>query len=183
MTASATGKVFGIDSFNKSTVCRNIKAMEGLYESINTCSPASGDDAKMQADESLVALVPEIFRCCPSTEALKEMLGGNTAPVPECVKPTRRPVYTLNAIPHEYSDVIVEAASAGARCRGRRKRPPCPYRPSDKRVQRPLRFTDSAKIGHIRKEFITVCISIVVRRSIPTIAAIRKPPLRIRLSR
>jgi hypothetical protein len=34
LSAAATGKVFGVSSFNKSTVCRNIKALEGLFNSI-----------------------------------------------------------------------------------------------------------------------------------------------------
>jgi hypothetical protein len=162
LSAAATGKAFGIGSFNKSTVCRNIKAMEGLCESIGAGVPTSGGNAGAQASEDLIERIPEILKGCATTESLKEMLGGTIATVPESVNNTQKNGYALMSMPKDFSEMIVEPPPAGNHRRDTRKRPPRPYRPPEKRVQRPPRFASSAKIGHIRRGFIVACMPIVM---------------------
>jgi len=162
LSAAAAGKVFGIDSFNKSTVCRNIKAMEGLPEAIRADSTASGKKNGTQTSKELIGCIPEILKSRPSTESLKEMLGGNVAPAPESVNNSHNLTNALDAIPQEHSQVIIEAAPTRSRRRDMRKRPARPRKRPGNGVQRILRFADSAKIESIRRGFIAACRSMVI---------------------
>jgi len=157
LSAEAAGKVFGIDSFNKSTVCRNIKTMKGLSESIRDVVAASAETARKQTTKEVMARIPEILKGCPSIESLKEILYGHVAPVPENVKNSQNLTYALGAITHEYSKVILDPASASNRKRDKRKRPARPRKHPKTGVQRTLRFADSAKIERIRRDFIAIC--------------------------
>ena len=157
LSAAAAGKVFGIDSFHKSTVCRNIKAMEGLAESIMGGSPAPDEKSGKQAAVDVIESIPEILKHCPTAAALKESLGGTVFPMPEHMNNTQKPGDALSSIPLDYSKAIVEPPHSGSRQRDTRKRPPRPYRRPGNHVQRPLRFADSAKIRRIRRDFIAAC--------------------------
>jgi hypothetical protein len=162
LSAAAAGKVFGIGSFNKSTVCRNIKALKEFSESIRNVSPVSAETAKMQTNEEVMKRIPEILKGCQSIESLKELFGGNVAPIPESVKNTRNPIDALSVIPHGHSEVILEPARAGIRKRDTRKRPARPRKQLKTDVQRTLRFADSEKIERIRREFIAACRDMVM---------------------
>jgi hypothetical protein len=162
LSAEAAGKLFGIDSFNKSTVCRNIKAMGGLPEAIRADGAAPGGNAGTKTIKEVIGCIPEILKSCPSNGSLDEMLGGNVAPNPKSVSNAQNLPYALSAIPHEYSQVILEAAPAGDRRRDTRKRPARPRKKPERGVQRTIRFVDSVKIECIRRGFITACRSVVI---------------------
>jgi len=162
LSAAAAGKVFGIDSFNKSTVCRNIKAMGGLPEAIRADSAEPGEKAGTKTTKEVIGCIPNVFKSRPPTESLKEMLGGEVAPAPENVNNTQNLTHAFDAIPQEYSKVIVEAAPAGNRRRDMRKRPARPRKRQEPGVQRILRFADSAKIERIRRGFIVACCSMAI---------------------
>jgi len=162
LSAAAAGKVFGIGSFNKSTVCRNLKAMERLSESVQIGSPASAGTARAQTTKEVIGCIPEILKSCPPTESLKEMLGGNVAPIPESANSPHKLTNALDAIPQEYSQVIMETAPAGTRKRDARKRPARPRKQPGNDVQRILRFADSEKIESIRRGFIAACRIMVI---------------------
>ena len=157
LSAAAAGKVFGINTFNKSTVCRNIKALEGLFENVRIDRPMPDETAKPPSNTDVIGHIPKILQVCTSIELLKEMLGDNIVQLPDCVNRTKTVKYTPSAIPQEYSKVIIEAMPAGNRRRDTRKRPARPRKRPANAVQRNLRFTDSAKIEHIRKAFIVIC--------------------------
>jgi len=162
LSAAAAGKVFGIDSFNKSTVCRNLKAMGGLSESVQIGRTASAGTAGAQTAKEVIGCIPAILKSCPTTESLEEVLGGNVAPTPECVNSKHNLTYALDAIPQEYSQVIIGAAPAGNRKRDMRRRPARPRKRPGNGVQRMPRFADSAKIESIRRGFIAACRSMVI---------------------
>ena len=162
LSAAATGKVFGIESFNKSTVCRNIKAMGGVFGNPVAGGVASGESAVARSNEDLIGLIPKMLACRPSAEALGEMFGGTVAPVPERVNAAPKTIHALESIPQDYSKVAMDPPPAGNRRLDTRKRPARPYRTPENRVQRPLIFADSKKIGHIRRGFIAACMPIVM---------------------
>jgi hypothetical protein len=162
LSAEAAGKVFGIGSFNKSTVCRNSKAMAGLSESIRGAGAASAETASTKSTEEVMEHIPKILKGCPSIETLKEILGGNVGSVPESVNKTRNPVQALSGMPQEYSNVIIETEHAGNRRRDTRKRPSRPRKHPKTGVQRNLRFADSAMIERIRRDFIASCRDMVM---------------------
>ena len=162
LSAAATGKVFGIESFNKSTVCRNIKAMGVVFENPVASGAASGESDVARSNEDLIGFIPKMLECCLSAEALGEVFGSTVAPVPERVNTAPKTVHALESIPQDYSKVAMDPPPAGIRRRDTRKRQARPYRPPENRVQRPLIFADSEKIKQIRRDFIAACMPIVV---------------------
>jgi hypothetical protein len=166
LTAAATGKVFGVDSFNKSTVCRNIKALEGLFDSIRTDRPITGKTTMTLSNRDVIGHIPDMLKCCTSIEALREMLGDNIEPAPEGINNRKTPAYALNDMPPEFLEVIIEAMPAGSRRRDTRIRPIRPRKRPANTVQRNLRFVDSAKIERIRRDFIAVCMCIAMESAI-----------------
>jgi len=162
LSAAAAGKVFGIDSFNKSTLCRNLKAMERLSQSIQTGSPAPAGAARALTTKEVIGRIPGILNGRPSTEPLGEMLGGNVAPIPESASSKHNLTHALDAIPQDYSQVIIGTAPAGNRKRDKRSRPARPRKRPGNGVQRILRFADSSKIESIRRGFIAACRSTVI---------------------
>ena len=162
LSAEAAGKLFGIDSFNKSTVCRNIKAMAGLSEAIGAGSAVPGESAGTKTTKEAIGCIPEMLKSCPSNGSLEEMLGGNVTPNPESSKNAKNLPYAMSAIPHEYSQMIIEAAPTGNRKRDTRKRPARPRKKPGNSVQRTKRFVDSAKIERIRRDFIATCCGMVI---------------------
>jgi len=162
LSAEAAGKLFGIDSFNKSTVCRNIKAMGELSEAIRAGGAAPGGNAGTKTTKEMLGCIPKILESCPSNGLLEEMLGGSIAPSPESANNAQNLLYDLSAIPHEYSRVIIEAAPAGNRKGDTRKRPARSRKKPENGVQRTTRFVDSAKIERIRRGFIAVCRDMVM---------------------
>jgi len=165
-SAEAAGRVFGIDSFHKSTVCRSIKAMESLFDIAQIGEPLSACGQETPPPGELAGLVQKILKGFAPSGALEELLGGKAGRMPGRDGGKGKAPYALESIPRELAAVTkAEAPNAGA-SRDKRKRP---SRPREK--GRPIKrhgpsFVEPAKIEQVRKAFIDVSRGIVIDAAI-----------------
>jgi len=151
-TAETTGRLFGIESFHKSTVCRTIGLMEGIFGLSSADGPQGPEARGAPSPQELAELVPRILEVRASIEALGEMCGGKAKRMPGPPRPR-----TFDDIPCEYSNVIKEAPPpARAARRDGRKRPARPRRGAPKRKRPRPESADPAHIEKIRKGFIAI---------------------------
>jgi len=153
-TAEATGRVFGIESFHKSTVCRTIGLMEGIFDLSFADGPQGPETRGVPSPQEVAELVPRILEGHASIEALEEMCGGKAKRMPERAE-TPRP-RTFDDIPCEYSNVMKETPPARAARRDGRKRPARPSRGAPKRKRPRQESADPAHIEKIRRDFIAI---------------------------
>jgi len=163
-TADATGRLFGIESFHKSTVSRNIGLMEDSFRaSLESCGSAP-ESREAPSPQELAGLIPMILGGGATIGILEELYGdkvrrvnGGTGGTAPCA---------MDAIPHEYSNVIrAKRAVAGGPRRDGRKRPARPRRKSQKGEKggRPRpESVESAQIEKIRNGFITALEQLVI---------------------
>jgi hypothetical protein len=169
-SAAAVRKLFGINSFHKSTVSRSLSAMEDFIDASHLDRPLTVEalkkpkhlsDSQAGVDhsfvESVIKQVSEILTVYPSLEALENELGEKIKRCPEPVKRVDKISHALSGIPDEQFNVIIHCEPSGSPSRNRRKRPPRVYKKELKRVQRSLRFVDYAKREDKRRTFITIC--------------------------
>jgi len=186
-SAAATAKVFGIDSFNKSTVSRNIKALENFADITRIDRPLAvegseapsdatgatdtndatgatdtdaGDDGAALAET--IGLIAEIVKNCPPLKSLEEEYGKRVKQLPKPINSATAARRALAGIPGEFFKVIKESPPFSGISRDTRKRPARPRPEGPKCVQRPLRFVESWKIEKERKDFIKICRHIVL---------------------
>ena len=167
-SADATGKLFKIDKFHKSTVCRNIKAMENFIDASKIDEPLNIIDLVTpsgqpfwQTNEEMIAYVSEVLMGCPSMESLKESYGDMVRKLPDPIRPTM--LHVLSNIPVEHSTIFKSGDSIARRKpRDARIRPSRPRNKGAKRVQRRDDFVDSVQIEKTRKAFIEFSCNIVL---------------------
>ena len=161
LSAAAVGKIFGIASFNKSTVCRNIKAMEHILGNLRMDAPLPINELAVPATAEIVGRIPEILKGCPTIESLVKACAPNTVQLPPPVRQAKAAAYAMSLIPDELGSVI--KGSAIARERGdSRKRPNQRRTRGDRPVQRSLTFVEFWRIEHIRRKFIAICRAAVL---------------------
>ena len=163
LSAAATEKLFGIDGFNKSTLCRSLRA-GGIFEILQQDMPQTAIGCEMASNEDLIEYIPRLLKGCPSIKTLKEMLGGNTGQLSESVSDTENVRGALSGVPHEYLKVIKEngQGSANGKANDSRKRPSRPRSECKRPKRRALQFAPKPQIEYIRKGFITYCCSFVM---------------------
>jgi hypothetical protein len=153
-SACAAGKVFGIESFNKSTLSRARK--DGQSCGINIDKPQSTDEPACLPKNNIAAFIVELLENCPK-------IGKHTVPDKDghCLPPQNRTeftAYVLNSVSIELTNVIIKSRPPARHVKhDARKRPP--RRPKGKpgRLQQPPAYVESSKIEAIRKSFITAC--------------------------
>jgi len=165
-SAAATAKVFGIDGFNKSTLSRNLKALESFVGVTRIDRPLAtiGQDAPSNGADTvgavLVDRIPEILRSRPSIKTLEKEYGEMAKRLPEPINRAEAARRALGNMPGKSIDVIKESAPIAAKPRDARRRPAQPR--TQKRVQRKLKFVGSHEIERVRKESIEKCRHIVM---------------------
>jgi len=161
LTAAATAKLFGLSRFNKSTVCRSIKAMEHLLETLKPDRPLS-IVREAPATEDIISRIPKILKDCLSIESLKETWGDRVGQPPESIKAGNVPD-VLSNIPQKCSKVLKgKGPAANGKPRDTRKRQGRPRTTGAQPVQRKIDFAPQPQLERIRKDFIVSCHSIVI---------------------
>lgn len=159
-SAKAAGEVFGIKSFNKSTVSRNDKAIARFVQTIDISTPISAEERAAITASELYETIPTILSNDAPAKELAGSFGVLASAIPERVNRQNKVNMALGNIPCEYADVIkpetVNAASPG----DARKRPPAADR--KRHVQRAPNFAGHIKILEIRTGFIEICRRIIL---------------------
>ena len=165
-TAAATGELFGIKSFNKSTVSRSIKAMEDIVDlaGIDTALPV--DEPVLATDEELFKYVPEILNGNTTVEEMKKRYGEEVKSLPAPIKGGGSVRRALSDIPAEYSRVIKESGSVSSGRADKRKRPARPRNKEKRLKQRPIVFIGRAQIKSTRIAFIEICRRLVLNSAV-----------------
>ena len=161
-SAAAAGKLFGIKSFNKSTVSRSIKAMENIIELAEIDMPLPVDEPNLPSDSELFEYVPKILNGAIKIEEIKAKYGDAVKRLPAPINEGSPVQRALSEIPSEYSKVIEECEPEKRRLSDRRKRPPRPRNKEKKLKPRRVVFVDDAQIKRMRKAFIEICRSLVL---------------------
>jgi len=160
-SAAAAKKLFGLESFNKSTVSRSIKAMENIVELAGIDTPLPVCEPKLPTDEELFEYIPKILNGAKNTEEIKAKYGESVKRLPAPINKANPVKRALSNIPIEHSKIIEERGPEKQRASDGRKRPP---RPRDKEKElKPKRvfFVDDIKIKKTRKDFIEICRGLV----------------------
>jgi len=165
-SAAAAGKLFGIPSFNKSTVSRSIKAMEGMIDlaGIDTALPVT--EPVLPTNEELLKYVPKILNGITTIEDIKEQYGEEVKRLPAPVNGGGSVQRALSDIPVEYSVVIKKSAPVSRGRGDKRKRPARPCGKGKKLNQQPIVFVGSAQIKKTCLGFIDTCRRLVLNSAI-----------------
>jgi hypothetical protein len=167
VSAAAVAKIFGLCTFNKSTLCRNIRSMRQIFETVNAAKPLSAKERAVPSAEELCDIIPKILKDCPVTETSNESLGGICRIADELGNMTNA-AQALDGIPFEYSEVLKEQATPPVRrthhdarkwaARPRKRRnPPNRHKPE---------FVAPSRREEIRKAFIVICRDIIIGAAI-----------------
>ena len=161
LTAAATSKLFGIRKFDKSTVCRNIKAMAmgHLLGKINHERPLSIAERESLSIKDLIGCIPKMIENYPPIETFQEKSSAQHI---ETINNTENVRYALSSVPSECSKVIKEKPSIRSKPCDVRKRPGRPRTKATQRGERKPEFVKSHQMEAIRKDFITICRNIVM---------------------
>jgi hypothetical protein len=153
-SANAAGKVFGVESFNKSTLSR-LRKDNNLSCILMDVPPADSRKAGNHCiDEA--AYVTELLELQPPAKNICKL--DSSKQDPPATGNTEFTINELNTVPLELSKVIKDSQPICQKNRDTRKRPPRPrHMNKTKRVQRLIRYADSSRIEHIRKTFIMFC--------------------------
>jgi len=161
-SAAAAGKLFKIKSFDKSTVCRAIKAMKDIADAARITAPLSVEEPEMPADDEVLRQIPELIGGGLSADALKGKYGGMIGSLPGPVRQAVALDAMLNEIPGELADVFKTKAAGRVNARDARARPARERKKAPHRVQQRYDFADHPKLEGIRAAFIEVCRRLVM---------------------
>jgi len=158
-TADATGRLFGIESFSKSTVSRNISVMEDIFGIAieGSLTPETQDAPSFPELADLILRL--LLECC-TDEVLDELYGERVRRMPDRKANAEA---TMDAIPHEYSKVLKPKPPAAKRARrDDRVRPARPRKNRKKPERQRPESVGSAQIDKIRNGFIAIIERIVM---------------------
>jgi len=162
-TAAATGKLFGIRSFNKSTVSRSIKIMENIIDLAGIDKPLAVDEPKLPSDSELFEHIPKILNGFTTIEEIKEQYGEAVKRLPTPINGGGLVQRVLSGIPAEYSKIITpEREPVKRRFIDMRKRPPRRRNREKGQKPKPIVFVDDAQIRKTRNGFIKICRRLVL---------------------
>ena len=161
-SAAATGKLFGLKSFNKSTVSRSIKAMENIIELAGIDTSVPVEEPKQPSDCELFEYVPKILNGAIKIEEIKAQYGDAVKRLPAPINEGSPVQRALSGIPSEYSKVIEWRVPEKRRASDRRKRPPRPRNKEKKLKPRRVLFVDDTQIKKTRIAFIEICKGLVM---------------------
>ena len=169
-SAKASGKLFNIESFHKSTVSRSIRAMENIIDisQMDRALAVSEHDAKSgiaQPDKpcgDILERASEILANCPSVEALKKTYHDEMGPLPERVNAKAGIESVLGGIPPKHGQILIHPERVTRASRDTRERPARSRKKKHGPVQHQFGFVDPACREKIRIAFIDVCRHLVL---------------------
>lgn len=165
-TAAATEKLFGIDGFNKSTVIRNIKAMEDFIKISQINKALSAGEHEPPSDEDMAKCVTEILTGCPSIETLEAAYGERVKQLPKPIGQTATVKEVLSEIPDSIPKIIKEKAADGKGPKDLRNRPARRRIGDPKRGKRLPQYDNSVQFISTRKKIISICKQLVLDAAI-----------------
>ena len=166
LSATVAGEIFGVNSFHKSTISRNKKEMERLFNSINIYNPLSVEEPPPPSISEISVKITEALKINTSLDSLIETLNFDAARLP---RPTGRGdavSYALSKIPIELSKALSERPPAGNNPRDIRSRPARPHEHREKKDKPKPAYAESHEITRIRLSFIAICRAIVMDAAI-----------------
>jgi hypothetical protein len=180
-SAKVVAKIFGIESFNKSTISRNLKEMDRIYGESRIDGPLSAEERETLSFEGLALLVPKLLDASKATAAMDGERGGAPSPVPSGssgpssgsgADPNQRAFAAagsceavraaLRAIPRRLLEVMEKKGAAPKTRSDARKRPARQRRAGAKKERAARPFAKPHAIAQLRREFIAICRNIVM---------------------
>jgi hypothetical protein len=159
-SAAATGKMFRIDSYNKSTVSRNIKAFENFMDISKIGGPLIIDEPEGPSDKEMIGCISEILLGFKSIKELEGQYGKYIKNLPKPIRQTIKQI--LSVIPDKYTKIIKGEEPEHTKPRDGRARPPRARNKEAGRVQRRFKFADFAQVEEMRMDFIKYCRRLVM---------------------
>jgi hypothetical protein len=163
-TADATGRLFGIESFHKSTVSRNAGMMEGIFgASLEEGCELTAAHQKPPTVPELAGLLPMMLGSENTIEILEGLYGEKVRRIPGRATSAGTARCAMDKIPQEYSRIIKsKRPDASAAPREVRRRPARPRKKRKKSGRPRPESIDPAQIENIRKGFIAAVEQIVI---------------------
>ena len=162
LSARAAGKVFGVESFNKSTLSR-IHNNKHIFN-LNIDRAQDAGEQSSLPDANTAEFVVELLENNLKTQkhaAPDE--GGQCSPK---ISNSEYISHIFYSVPDELSKVIKGRPLPRQATKDTRKRPPRRLAAQQKRMQRPPDFVNSSQIEHIRISFIAACKAAVLDTAI-----------------
>jgi hypothetical protein len=164
LTAKATGRIFGISSFNKSTVCRNIKAMERYLNQNCSNAPISTEERGLSSTSDFIEIVPTILSSSITADAPEATYEAKTMPIPAPNGQAGKVSTILEGIPREYAEVIKPKEKITKKSRGTHTTTLKTKR--KQHVQRSPVYIANSKIWDIRTKFIEISRRLIINEAI-----------------
>jgi len=164
LSAAAAAKLFGIEKFDKSTVCRNIKAMKHLFDTLNIDRPLSTETRDALSKEDLIGRISKMIKDPETIEKLKKICGNDIGHLSEADSKANNILYALNSIPNEHSKMIKKKEPIYDKPRDVRKRKG--RLRAGKLIKHNPVYVKATEIEAIRNAFILSCRSIVMDAAI-----------------
>jgi hypothetical protein len=150
LSAMVAGEIFGIADFNKSTVSRNLKAMEHLFGDLQIESPLLINEPKIQSFKEIIDNISELLKNCSSIKMLAKACNIKTGSVPSPVNSAGAISFALSNIPVELSEVIKEKKSDKRETYKSRKRSSRQYGKKTEPIKRKPNFMSSLEKENTR---------------------------------
>jgi hypothetical protein len=165
-SAEVTKEMFRLESFDKSTLSRSIKAMGGVFDiSINDEAPPT-DMPKALPTTDVISRIPEWLKSYPTIESLAEGCGVKAAPLPPPVNQNLAAARALIAIPGNLTEVVRDKTLNRNERRDTRKRTTRSQEKKKTAAKRRLNLIESWKIDLKRIDFIKHCKAAVLDMAI-----------------
>ncbi|MCL2107619.1 MAG: hypothetical protein FWH26_11260 [Oscillospiraceae bacterium] len=161
-SADAVARVFGIKSFNKSTISRNLKEIDRIYRGARIDAPLCAEERETPQFADIAALVPKLLKASQASAANGGTHGEAASPVPGGGRGTDRGSgeaarAALGAIPRRLSEVILQRGGEPQGRRDARKRARRLRRAIPKKERPAPPFAKPQAIDQARREFIAAC--------------------------
>ena len=162
-SAEAVAKVFGIASFSKSTISRNLKEMDRIYGERHIEGPLPIVEQETPSFEGLALLVLALLKASQAAAPLDGPRGGGPNPRARAAAGCGEAAHAaLGAIPRRLSEVIAGKSGAPQKRRAARKRPARRRGAGSKKKRPALPFAKPQAIAQARREFIAACRGIAM---------------------
>ena len=165
-SAMVTSAIFGVIKFNKSTLCRSIKAMKCLISDFQMESPLSVEESDIPSSEEIISRILDLLNNCPTIDTLAKECQVKTGSLPPPVRDADEVSYAFSKIPKELFDALKTVKSVKSKVRDLRRRRTRKRKREYKSEQHELKFVESARIDQIRLEFIAVSKTMVMNAAI-----------------
>jgi hypothetical protein len=162
-SAAAAGTLFGINSFNKSTLSRNNKALEEFFDLSPLDRPLKVEGYETPTDKDTIARVPEMLSNFSSIESLPDAYLEKVKHLPEPINDNNPLPYALSGIADKHLKITKEKVEvANEPSVDKRDRPARPRNKNLQRVQRKFEYVAPWQLDMTRRAFIEICRCLIL---------------------